>query len=246
MRSLALFGATYFAGMLLITAPASWLSPLIRHISHEKLSLANCQGTLWHGSATPALHIGKNSTLALHTLNWKFKPQALLRGQFQTELSWDDLQTATPMTLTLSRQAITLSHARLNMPARVIDELSPFLKPAQFSGNLTLESPQLSYADNHLLGNATARWNQAGSALSAVRPLGDYQIELSAAQDGINAVLTTQHGALLLAGQGNWSPQQGLHFNGTAGASPATEASLSELLHHLGPEITHGVYRISL
>ncbi len=239
-----LAAAVFYACMLLVTAPASLLDALIQRISHERLSLANCQGTVWHGSATPILHTEKASTLALHTLQWRIIPQALLLGKLKAELAWDNTESVAPMELTLSRDAIILNNLLLPLPAEVIGELSPYLKPAQFSGNLTIESRQLSYADNRLQGNATARWIQAGSAMSAVHPLGDYQIDIAAAQGTLRATLSTQKGALLLSGQGSWSPAQNFHFNGTARATD--QAALSELLHHLGPETAPGIYQISL
>lgn len=241
-----LAAAGYFVGVLLVTAPASLLDGIIQRISHQTLSLANCQGTIWHGSATPLLINGKNSSIALHTLHWSLKPQALLQGQIKAVMGWDDLEFKTPMQLTLSRNTLILTDVLLQIPAEVIGELSPFLKPAQFSGDLVIESPQLAYTGNHLQGNATARWNQAGSAMSAVHPLGNYRIDITAAQDNLRATLTTQGGALLLGGQGNWSMQRGFHFNGTAKAAADAQPTLSELLHHLGPETTPGTHQISL
>lgn len=243
-RYLVLFAAAYFVCLLLITAPASLLDLAIQHVSHGRLSLSNSLGTIWHGSATPTLHTGKDSTIALHTLHWDIKPKAWLTGQIKADLDWENLESAAQMTLTLDGKSVSLTNLFLPMPAEVIGELSPYLKPAQFSGNLAIESQQLIYADNHLQGNAIARWNQAGSAMSAVHPLGDYQIDIRAAQDSLRATLSTQRGALLLNGQGKWSPAQGFHFNGTAQA--AAEAQLSELLHHLGPEASPGIYQISL
>ncbi|MFA6971750.1 MAG: type II secretion system protein N [Gallionella sp.] len=245
-RYLTLFAAAYFLGLLIITAPASLLDQVTRRISHERLSLANSQGTIWHGSATPILLTDKDSTIALHTLHWNIRPQAWLLGKLKAELDWDNPESVTPMELTLTRDSIILTHVLLPLPAQVISELSPYLKPAQFSGNLTFESPQLAYTDHHLQGKATATWNQAGSAMSAVHPLGDYQINIVAVQDSLRATLSTQSGALLLDGQGNWSPQQGFHFNGTARATAAAQPMLSELLHHLGPETAPDIYKISL
>ncbi len=243
-RYLLPFSAAYFVGLLVATAPASLLDAALQRVSDGRLSLSNSQGTIWHGSATPTLHTGKDTSIALHTLNWHVKPQAWFAGQFKAKLGWENLESATPMELTLDRKSIILSNLFLPMPAGVIGELSPYLKPAQFSGNLDIESPQLAYAGHKLTGNATARWNKAGSAMSAVHPLGDYQIDIRAVQGKLSAVLSTQRGALLLNGHGNWSSAQGFHFNGTAQA--AAEAQLAELLHHLGPETTPGVYQISL
>lgn len=239
-----LAAAAFYIFMLLVTAPASLLNPLIQRMSHERLSLANCQGSIWHGSATPLFLTGKNSSLALHTLHWNIRTQALLLGKLKAELDWDGVESVTPMQLTLGKSSAMLTHVLLPLPAELIGELSPYLKPAQLSGNLVIESPQLTYTDKQLQGNATARWSQAGSALSAVHPLGDYQIDITVAHNDLRAVLTTLSGALFLDGQGSWSPAQKFHFNGTARATD--QANLNELLHHLGPESSPGVYRISL
>ena len=243
-RNLALFGAAYFAGLLVITAPASLLNQPLQRYSGALLSLANCQGTIWHGSATPVLHSGKHAGIPLHTLSWQIRPFALLRGQLNALFRWDE--SATPMELTLSRQSVRLSPVLLPLPAAILGELSPYLRPAQLGGNLLIESPQLTYSDKHLQGNASTRWSDASSAMSAVHPLGDYQIDIVAKQASLVAVLTTLNGALLLEGQGDWSPAKKFHFNGTAHAAPTSQIMLGELLNNLGPEVAPGIYRISL
>jgi len=239
-----LAAAAFYGGLLIVTAPASLLNFPAHRLSQGQLSLANCQGTIWHGSATPTLNTDKQSNMALQTLHWQIRPLALLLGTLKAELVWED--TVTPMQLSINSKTVTMTHIQLSLPAEVIGELSPFLKPAQLSGNLHIESPQLSYADGHLQGNATTRWNQASSAMSPIHPLGDYLIDIKAAKDTLRATLSTQSGALLLDGQGSWSPTQKFHFIGSARAAPESQAALSALLHHLGPEIAPGTYRILL
>lgn len=244
MRYLALFAAVYCISALIVTAPAYLLDTVIGHFSHQRLSLANCQGTIWHGSATPLLHTGGHSSLTMHTLKWRINPQSLLLGRPSVELAWDNLDAKVPMQLLLDSKAIVFSNVLLPLPAEIISELSPYLKPAQFSGSLMLESPQLTYSEDSLLGNATAHWREAGSVMSSVNPLGDYRIDMVATQGKLQATLTTQQGALLLDGQGIWSSSQGFHFYGTARAT--NHAALNELLHHMGPESSPGVYQISI
>lgn len=243
-RYLLLFAAGYFICALFVTAPAYLLDTTIGHFSHQRLSLANCQGTIWHGSATPLLHTGSHARFALHTLQWRINPEALLQGRLSIALAWDNLDAKAPMQLLLDSRSVVLSNLLLPLPAGMISELSPYLKPAQFSGSLMLESPQLTYSEDALQGNATARWLSAGSAMSSVHPLGDYQIDMEAKQGKLQATLTTQQGALLLDGQGSWSHPQGFHFYGTARA--ANQSALNELLHHLGPESSPGIYQISI
>jgi general secretion pathway protein N len=243
-RYLALFAAGYFILTLIVTAPAYLLDTAIGYFSHQRLSLANCQGTIWHGSATPLLHMGSHTSLVLHTLQWRVNPQALLLGRLSVALAWDNLDTRAPMQLLADSKSVVLSNMLLPLPAEIIGELSPYLKPAQFSGSLMIESPQLIYSEDALQGNATARWLTAGSAMSSVNPLGNYQIDIKATQDKLSTTLTTQNGALLLGGQGIWSRPQGFHFYGTARAT--NQRALNELLHHLGPESSPGTYQISI
>lgn len=235
---------TYISGLLVVTAPSSLLNQPVERLSNGKLTLANCQGTIWHGSATPVLHTSK--AMPLHTLNWKIEPGNWLQGKFSISTFWENLDAVAPMVLTLDRKGITLSNLLLPVPAEVIAEFSPFLKPAQFGGKLRIESPLLSFSDNQLQGNATAHWTNASSAMSAVRPLGNYLITFVAVKENIGVALSTESGALQLNGQGSWLPTQAFHFTATAHATPETQDSLTELLNHLGPEITPGVFQISL
>jgi len=239
-----LLAAAFYGGLLIVTAPASLLDSPLRSLSQGQLSLSNCQGTIWHGSATPTLNTDKQSNMALQTLHWQIRPLALLRGTLKAELLWDD--TVTPMELTVDSKTVTMTHIRLSLPAEVIGLLSPFLKPAQLSGDLQFESPRLSYTDGHLQGNATTHWNQASSAMSPIHPLGDYLIDIKATKDTLRATLSTRSGPLLLDGQGNWSPSQRFHFIGSARADGESQGTLSALLHHLGPETTPGTYQILL
>ena len=236
--------ACCYAGILIISAPASLLAPAIA--SNGQLSLANAKGTIWHGSATPVLHTDPHTSVALHTLQWKIEFQAMLKGQLKVVMNWEDAESAPPMLLTFGRQGLVLKNIQLNVPAGVIGDLSPFLKPAQLSGDLHITSEQLTLANHQLLGQAKAQWRDAGSAMSTIHPLGDYQIDITAARDNLSATLSTQKGALILDGQGNWSPAQRFHFNGTAKAAANAEETLNELLHHLGPESSPGVYQIIL
>ena len=245
-RRIVLLGLASYLVTISVTAPAALLDQVVRHVTNGRLTLANSHGTIWRGGATPLLHIDQNAVLPLQALNWQFQPDSLLRGQLKFGIRWDALESFAPMEIMLTADSFTLSNLQLPLPARVLGELSPFLKPAQFGGDLRIESKQLTFSGNQLQGNAIAHWNQAGSALSTVQPLGDYQIDIAAAQNGVSATLSTKSGALLLDGSGTWSAGQKTHFNGTARAAEASREALAELLHHLGPEESPGVIWISI
>jgi general secretion pathway protein N len=73
----------------------------------------------------------------------------------------------------------------------------------------------------------------AGSRLTTLPALGDYRLSVQARDDGAAALqLSTEQGALQLAGQGEWAPS--LRFRGQASAAPGAEAALANLLNIIG------------
>jgi general secretion pathway protein N len=90
-------------------------------------------------------------------------------------------------------------------------------------------------------------WLGAASALSSIRPLGDYRILLKGNGTALDAQLSTLSGKLQLTGNGTYDNTSGMRFTGTAQAAPGTAATeLNELLHHIGPEISPGVFTLAL
>ena len=135
-----------------------------------------------------------------------------------------------------------MHRVRFTLPARVLSETSAMLKPTQLRGELQVQADNLLFSSTGFAGAAVVSWLQASSALSQVVPLGDYRLALDGAKGRVHIALSTSSGTLLLEGDGNWLPAQGLEFHGKAQASPGNYDSLTELLHHLGPEIAPGVH----
>ena len=96
-------------------------------------------------------------------------------------------------------------------------------------------------------GQITVDWLHAASALSEIRPLGDYRILLQSNGRALDAQLSTLSGKLKLDGKGSFDNASGMRFNGTAQAAPGIAATeLNELLHHIGPEVSPGVFALAL
>lgn len=235
-----------FFGTLIITAPASLLAPILHGLSSGRFELTNSHGTLWNGEATPLLHLNGGSSVPLKAMHWEIQLRPLLTGTIKVQLKWDKSSTSEPTELALHGKQLEITHLALPLPAQLISEASPFLQPAQFVGSLKIQSDKLILSNQHIEGQATIHWTNAGSALSTINPLGNYQINLANAAENITMALSTTSGVLLLAGQGNWSTAQGLHFQGKARAAEGQTEMLSELLHHLGPEESPGIHSISI
>ncbi len=231
---------------LLITAPASLLNRYLQNATGGRLVLANTGGTIWSGSATPALRPQTGYALALQPLRWEVAVLPLLGGKIAVRLQWDVPPAAPPMSAIVSFDRAELHQARLLLPARIIEEASPVLKPARLHGQLQIQSEKIAFSKSGIEGGATVDWLQAGSVFSSVNPLGDYRLTLSGAGDHVRIGLATISGKLLLEGQGGWSVARGLEFRGRAQASPEYREILAELLRNLGPEESPGVHGFNL
>lgn len=244
-RIFALFSIAYLL-TLLITAPASLLDRCLQYASQGRLLLANANGTVWNGSATPALRTQDGRLIGLPFLRWEIAVPPLFTGKIQTRLQWDDQPPASAMEAIFSFNRIELHHALFQLPAQVLNEVSPMLKPAQFRGQIQIQYDHLVFSGSGIDGNAVVDWRQASSALSSIAPLGSYRLALNGMGKRINIGLTTTSGILLLEGDGNWLAGQGLEFHGKAQASAGNYNNLTDLLHHLGPEVSPGVHGFSL
>lgn len=240
--AVALCFVSAFLLTLLVTAPASLLDRYLQSASRGRLVLANASGTIWNGSATPALRGQEGYPLALPPLYWAISAWPLLGGSIEARLQWGASQPESGMRILVSPGRAELHRVQLTLPARIIEEVAPLLKPAQLRGQLRIQSEQVSFSGRGIEGAAKVEWQQAGSALSSVDPLGNYHLALNGAGDRIEIGLATTSGKLLLEGQGSWAAARGLEFRGSAQSSPGNHEALAELLRNLGPEASAGVH----
>ena len=244
-RAFVLF-AIAFIITLIVTAPATLLARTVEAGSNEKFALANASGTVWHGSATPAIRQRTGNLVALEKLHWDIDWLPLFTGKIITRLRWENVEQALPMVATISFNQIELRNAILPLQAALLGELTPMLQPVQLSGKMQIKSDLFTFSKSGINGNAIADWTNAGSVLSTVNPLGSYRINLAGAGERLDVTLITTSGALLLEGSGSFTRNQGLKFQATARATAESKGSLDELLNNLGPESAPGVHAINL
>ncbi|MDX8399578.1 MAG: type II secretion system protein N [Gallionellaceae bacterium] len=237
---------TTYLCVLIVTAPSSVLSPVIKSASKGRVELANTEGTIWDGAANPILHQHGGGIITLTRLHWKISTQTLFTGKLSAQVKWDDEPQAVPMDIIASLGKVEVHHAYFPLSAILLGEASKFLKPAGLRGKVILRSDSLLISQQGLQGLATADWLDASSLLSSVSPLGNYHFTFSASNGGVDITLNTMTGALILAGKGRLSASSGLNFKGTAQASKEKEEALRELLNNLGPEISPGIKSFTL
>ncbi|ADE10729.1 type II secretion system protein N [Sideroxydans lithotrophicus] len=234
-----IFGGVFFLG-LLVFAPASLMGYALERASGKTLSLAQTTGSLWQGSGVVLLR-----------QHARF--QTLGNYRWQLRLADASLQVQAeehpPMSmryLPFSRK-IAIDDIQLDLPASMLEIAAPQLGPYQLQGMLDVHGQHLTLDISGMDGQLTVEWAHAASALSEIRPLGDYRIVLQGKGSTVDGQLTTLSGKLQLSANGTYDSASGLRLNGTAQAAPGDSAmELNELLHHIGPEVSPGVFALAL
>lgn len=244
-RAWVLFACAFLV-TLVVTAPATLLAKMVEAGSNGQFVLANATGTVWQGSATPAIRQRTGGLFVLEKLHWDIAVLPLIGGKMSIKFRWDNVEQVQPVLATVTLGQIELRDVIVPLHAGILGELSPLLQPVQLSGKMQIKSELFTISRQGMSGSAVAEWTKAGSVLSSVNPLGSYRINLAAAGERLDVSLVTTGGVLLLEGKGNFMPGQGLRFQGTARASADSKGSLDELLGNFGPESAPGVHSLNL
>jgi general secretion pathway protein N len=234
-----LFGSVFVIGLISF-APASLMGSVLERASGGTLMLAQTTGSLWQGSGVVVLR-QKARYQTLGNYRWNLK---LFSAAFQVQAG-----EAAPMTARYEPLAgrINIDSMHVTLPVSIIEIAAPQLGPYQLQGSLVASSDHLTLDAGRMDGQITMDWLGAASALSTIRPLGDYRILLKGNGTALDAQLLTLSGKLQLTGNGTFDNASGMRFTGTAQAAPGTAAAeLNELLHHIGPEISPGVFTLAL
>lgn len=236
-------GLASYAISLMVTAPAILLEPALRNLGYPHLRLLAAQGTVWSGSATLEV-LGSDERSGLSkALAWQVLPQSLLLGQLRVMVTIDSSQTF-PLTLTYSGWA--LEQAELRLPAGIIGLNVERLAPLGLTGDLFVHITNLSFKQRQLRGNATVQWRHAGSVLTPISPLGDYQFDWHRRDTRTQIALRTVQGELQLEGQGSWAAGESADFLVLAQVPPQLQPQLAPLLRLIALEREAGVFELQL
>jgi general secretion pathway protein N len=90
------------------------------------------------------------------------------------------------------------------------------------------------------------RWHNAASALSAVRPLGEYRARITGSLALGEFRIETLNGILHVQGGGSWTRATGISFEVTARASTERRLEIAPLLDQIGPDLGDGIRRLAI
>ncbi len=226
---------------VLAFAPAHWLAQAVQQASGERLVLSEARGTIWQGSAQLWLTGGAGSQdrAALpQRLNWRLSP-----GWTALTLSLSaDCCTNTPLSVSLQPRltgmTLQVTDGLSVWPAAVLAGLGTPWNTLRPQGRLQLSSQglqaQFGQGRWQIQGSAAVEAQSLSSALSTLKPMGNYRLSLQAGPSGAPATLnlSTLDGSLQLSGTGEVG--QRLRFTGEANATPGSEDALGNLLNIIG------------
>jgi len=226
-----------------VSAPAALVNTYLNRMTGGQLTLARTEGTLWQGSGVLLLRHG-TQFLPLGRYAWQVRPATEL-GRISLVV---DGGGDAPSHLLISpwRNEVEVLRGNALLPAQLLAVFAPQLTPYRLSGELLLSSEHFLVTPDSSAGTVTLDWRQATSGLTDIAPLGDYRVLLLGEEKDLKITLSTLGGKLLLSGNGLIKSGGKLSLQGTAQATPDQRENLSDLLHHIGPELSPGVFGFSL
>ncbi|OGA70070.1 MAG: hypothetical protein A3G81_26205 [Betaproteobacteria bacterium RIFCSPLOWO2_12_FULL_65_14] len=240
----AAFGAGAFAAALIGFAPATLIDARLERLSDGRLRLASAEGSVWSGAGWIEIRDAHGRAGVAKRLAWRVLPESLLRARLVAEVELDRAAKPFPVTLSLSR--IEIAGAGIHLPAAALGLGIPRLAPLRLSGDVLVKISHLSLEHGRMHGDATLQWRGAGSALTPISPLGEYEVRFKAAGPALHAALRTLQGPLQLEGNGTWSNGAPPSFLATARVPAQHQDELAPLLRLIAVERGAGIFELQL
>ncbi len=241
-----------WAGVMLALAlaylamcPATWLDAVLQGRTAGNLGMAGATGTIWRGTGTLQALLPSGEVANLAPVAWEISLGELL--SLRLHITVKSSQNGTPvLDATLKPGDLRIQTARLDLPAALLGAVSPTFRSADLSGQLSAQANDVRLEAGQATGSAQVVWQGAGSGLTRVRPLGNYQLSLNGSGGGLDFHLATLGGPLDLEGTGQWNPGRKSSYTITATPTQATRKDLEPLLRMLGREVSPGSYQLAL
>lgn len=240
-RTLALCFASIVAlGVAFSTAPASWIDVLASTQTAGRLRLAEAEGTVWRGSGrivwadtgeSAESRLSLSGVALPGRVHWQLSPLALFLGLIEASVSIDGM--AQPVALQGTPAALRLGNGRLELPRIELSALGSPWNTVRPAGAVALSWSNIALSPRRFEGTVLIELRSVASALSSVRPLGSYRIEVRGEGGHAQVTMSTIDGALAISGEGQVGPA-GMGFNAQARAARADDERLRGLLGLIG------------
>lgn len=223
-----------------VTAPASFADVALNKATAGRLRLADTAGNLWRGkgklvfadvAAEPSAHTIYGVMLP-GDFEWKIAGLPLLIGKLDAELSGVGITPAIKLTGGLSE--LKISASRLVLPTVDLSRMGSPWNTFRPQAALDVQWDNMRLRQGRFEGKAAIELKDIASALTPVRPLGSYRVDIVGSGSSADVKLLTTQGPLNLSGSGVWTASQGLRLSIEALADEVAKSRLQTLLSLLG------------
>jgi general secretion pathway protein N len=232
--------------MLLVMAPAAWVTPQFAKATQGHVNLVEPSGSLWRGSASLMLAAGpgaESATLLPGRVEWRTSFWPLLVGRIHMQMRQSEAMPD-PVNVEATPRSATLSGGSIAVPAALLAGLGAPFNTLDLQGDVRLSWTDWRSFNRQAFGQLIVTLNDMSSRVSRVKPLGSYRVVFQAAGGSGTLDLTTTKGPLLLNGHGTVSPAS-TSFSGMASATPDAADNLAGLLNLLGRPVGPGQVALS-
>lgn len=223
------------------SAPASLADVVVRQATVGRIRLADTSGSLWSGRARIVLADtaeppGRSAAIPGLALpgefSWHLNALPLLVGIIDASVNLDGMTT--PVHLSGGFGELRGTASQLNLPSVELSRLGSPWNTIRPSGVLSLRWDDFSIRRGLFDGKLTIELRDTASAMTPVRPLGSYRIDVASSGREATVAIATLSGPLNLQGNGSWNGRTGLRFSAEAHADPSERARLESFLALIG------------
>ncbi len=237
----AFVGLLGVALALVATVPASFADLALARATGGRMRLAETAGSVWAGSGRLVLvdtgaEVGNRWAVAgvavPGRIDWSVRALPMLVGQVDASLRIEGM--AQPVRVQGGYGEIRVGGGAVALPSVELARMGSPWNTLRPSGALSLRWENLTLRQGGLEGRAQIELRDASSAMTPVRPLGSYRVEVVGRGGQADLSIQTLAGPLRLQGSGSFTAQAGLRFTAEASADPAEQASLNSFLGLIG------------
>ncbi len=226
--------------MAIYSAPASFLDPVVNRATEGRLRITDAQGTIWRGKARLVLAdiAAEPSALTITGLvlpgdfDWKIKGLPLMIGRVQAELSGAGVSK--PIVFDGGFSEMRISSSRIVLPGVDLSRMGSPWNTFKPQATVDVQWDNMVVRQGQFDGKASIELKDIASAMTAVRPLGSYRVDVTGAGSSADVKLLTTQGPLSLSGAGVWNARQGLRLSIEALAEEQVKGKLQTLLSLMG------------
>ena len=244
MRGVLLLGAGVLTALLVVAvfAPAAWIDYGLDRASLGRVRLADASGTVWRGEGRlvladqlPGERGGEpvvDGFAFPGRVSWRLSVLPLMLGLVDASVRIDPMPE--PVRISGHPAEVHVAAGSLDLPSVELSRLGSPWNTIRPSAALLLQWEALTIRQGTLDGRASLELREVASAMTPVRPLGSYRIEISGSGQDVSLGLRTLSGPLRLEGSGKWERRAGLRFTASASAEGAEQSRLQSLLALIG------------